>query len=154
MADAAEKLVERVPAVEEGEHRPAAGSQLPAQGEQAGMVGIDLQAVQHGADGARALAGQQAGTGEIEVVVRLVELHLHRVAAELKPLAHPLLAQGDAVAEIGVEEARQTGVALLGDLPEVAQALVPVPSPAAVDSPPQRVEQLRAYSHPKKFLQG
>src|SRR5437588_2185706 len=68
VTDAAEELVEEVAAVEEGEQRPAAHPELLPQGEEPGVVRIDLQPVPHGADGARAVARQQAGAGQVEVV--------------------------------------------------------------------------------------
>src|SRR5947209_12830412 len=135
VTDAAEELVEEVAAVEEGEQRPAAHPELLPQGEEPGVVRIDLQPVPHGADGARAVARQQAGAGQVEVVVRLVELDLDGMAAELEPLPHPLLPQSDAVAQVGVEDPGQARFSTLGDLSQVTEALVPVPPPAAVDPP-------------------
>src|SRR5436309_271726 len=84
-----------------------------ADGEQPLVAAIDLEAGAHRLHRAPAVAGQQAGAGQVEVVLGLEELHLDRVPAEPEPLADAPVAQGDAVAQVGVEEPWEADVAIL-----------------------------------------
>src|SRR4029077_18451889 len=149
VADAPEEPVEGVRAVEEGEHRPAADAQLLDEDEELRVVAVDLQA---GADRLHrplAVASQQIGAGEVEIVLRLVELDVDRVLAELEPLADPAVAQGNAEPQIGVEQAGEAfgRLPLLRHLPQVVETLVPVPSPAAFDPKLQGSGDLGAQGH-------
>src|SRR5215218_1704078 len=148
MADAAQELVDRVLAVEEGEHRRAADAELLVEREEMRIVAVDLQAGAERLDGPLAVAGQEVGAGQVDIVLGLVELHLDRVAAELEPLADAPVAQGDAIAEVGVEQSREAvDLPSRRHLPQVAETLVPVPPPAGIDSELYGIGEFRAQGH-------
>src|SRR4029453_6033429 len=56
-------------------------------------------------DGFPPVAVEHQRAGQVELVLGLEELHLHRVLAEGQALALAILEPGDAVAEVGVHEA-------------------------------------------------
>jgi len=75
------------------------------------------------------MAGEDADARQVPVVVGLVELDLDRVLAQPQAFGGLVLELGDAVAEVGVDDARHlvVGAALLDHRRQHRHALAPLP---------------------------